>query len=147
VNSYVSLAAANEIATSRLFTTPWDASTDATRETALITATALLDRLQWNGSPIALTQSLAWPRVSDRCHPGYPLTTEVPAAIVTATVEFAIHLLTAGEHAGAPVMHRMLGDSVAKYFPTIADEYPKHVRRLIEPHLRAPSANVAEVRI
>ena len=66
--------------------------------------------------------------------------------MVTATVELAIHLLAAGEHAGAPVMQRMLGDSMTMYFPTIADELPKHVRRLIEPYLRASSANVAEVR-
>ncbi|MGJ3626378.1 hypothetical protein AB5I41_04605 [Sphingomonas sp. MMS24-JH45] len=53
--------------------------------------------------------------------------------------------MTQGQLSGAPVMQRMLGDSLTMFFPTIADELPKHVRRLIEPHLRASSANVAEV--
>lgn len=145
-NSFVSLADANVIADTRLFAGPWDAATDATRERALVTATSLLDRLQWQGRPIALTQALAWPRVHDRCPPGYPLTADIPAAIVSATVELAIHLLATGEHAGSPVQQRMLGDSLAMYFPTVADEFPKHVRRAIEPYLSASSANVAEVR-
>lgn len=145
-NSYVSLADANTIASTRLFTAPWDAATDATRERALATATSLLDRLQWQGRVLAPTQPLAWPRVAQHAAPGYPLTAEIPSAIVGATVDLAIHLLTAGEHAGAPVQQRMLGDSLVMYFPTIADEFPKHVRRAIEPYLEASSANVAQVR-
>lgn len=145
VNTYVSLADANAIAGARLFTAAWDATTDATRAKALATATALLDRRRWQGRPLAPAQALAWPRVPERCPAGYPLATDVPDAILTATVELAIHLLGTGEHAGAPVMQRMLGDSLTMYFPTIADEYPKHIRRLIEPLLRASSANVAEV--
>lgn len=146
VNSYVTLAEADEIAAARLFSTPWDTAADTTREKALITATALLNRMQWQGRPVAPSQPLAFPRVADLAPPGYPLTTDIPPAIPTATVELAIHLLTTGGHAGSPVMQRMLGDSMTMYFPTIADEFPKHVRRLIEPYLRASSANVAEVR-
>ena len=145
VNSYVTLAEANAIADTRLFVGSWGAATDDTRERALITATALLDRLQWKGRPLAATQPLAWPRVTDACPYGYPLTTDIPKGITAATVELAIHLLSAGEFAGAPVQQRMLGDSMVMYFPTVTDEFPKHVRRAIEPHLRASSANVAEV--
>jgi uncharacterized protein involved in response to NO len=145
-NSYVSLDDANVIAATRLFASAWTRAEGATRLQALITATSLLDRMGWQGRPIAPTQPLAFPRVATGCPPGYPLSTETPTAIIIATVELAIHLLTTGALSSAPIMQRMLGDSMVLYFPTIADELPKHVRRLIEPHLRSSSANVAEVR-
>lgn len=145
VNSYASLAEAQGIAATRLFAAAWNGAAEQTQSQALITATALLDRMRWHGRALAPTQPLAWPRVPDRCPHGYPLAAATPPAIVTACVELAIHLLTQGALSSAPVMQRMLGDSMTMYFPTIADELPKHVRRLIEPHLLASSANVAEV--
>ncbi len=145
-NSYASLDDADALATSRLFSALWIAATDNTRAQALITATALLDRMRWQGRKLAPTQALAWPRVPDRCPSGYPLNLPVPGEIVTATVELAIHLLATGKLPGGPaIQQQMLGDAMTMYFPTIADELPKHVRRLIEPYLRMSSANVAEV--
>jgi hypothetical protein len=146
-DSYVSLEAANALAAQRLFAGAWDAATDETRAQALITATALLDRLQWQGRPLARTQPLAWPRVAESCPEGYPLTVETPPEIATATVEWAIHLLNAGAMPGRPaIMQEMVGASMVMHFAHIADELPKHVRRLIEPFLRSSSANIAEVR-
>lgn len=146
-NAYVSLSAAEAIADTRLFAEPWTAATDATKARSIITATTLLDRLQWQGRKLAPTQPLAWPRVADRAPLGYPLSTETPDAIATASVELAIHLLATGSLGGGPaIMQRMLGDSMEMFYPVIADELPKHVRRLIEPFLCASSANVAEVR-
>lgn len=145
VTSYASLADANAIADARLFASAWNAATDDTRAKALATATALLDRLRWQGRPTAATQFIAWPRVPDRCPHGFPMIAPTPRSIIVACVELAIHLLTQGQLPAAPVQSRMLGDSMTMYFPTIADELPKHVRRLIEPHLRVSSANVAEV--
>ncbi len=145
-NSYVSLDDANALAASRLFSTPWSGATDDTRSRALITATALLDRLRWQGRKLAPTQALAFPRVPDRCPTGYPLNVSVPGEIITATVEFAIALLGAGKLPGGPaVQQQMLGDAMTMYYPSIADDLPRHVRKLIEPHLRASSAHVAEV--
>lgn len=145
VNSYVSLSEAQGIAATRLFASAWNGASEQTQSQGLITATALLDRMRWQGRALAPTQPLAWPRVPDRSPQGYPLAPATPPGIVTACVELAIHLLTQGALPSAPVMQRMLGDSMTMYFPTIADELPKHVRRLIEPHLLASSANVAEV--
>ena len=146
-NSYVNLGTANEIAAQRLHNVAWVAANDDARARAVITATALLNRLRWQGRPIAPTQPLAWPRVAERCPPGCPLSVETPPAIVTVTVELAIHLLGTGEPSGAPVQQRVPGDSLVMYFPTIADEFPKHVRGLIEPFLVVSSANVAEIRL
>jgi hypothetical protein len=146
-NSYVSLDAANALASERLFAGAWAAATADTRAQALMTATALLERMQWEGRPLAPTQALAWPRVADRCPDGYPLTADIPAPIAAATVELAIYLLGQAEMPGGPaIMQRMLGDSMVMHFAHVADELPKHVRRLIEPFLRSSSANVAEVR-
>lgn len=144
-NSYVRLDDADAIASTRLFASAWTSATGRTQAQALMTATALLDRMRWQGRPVAPTQTLSWPRVPERCPHGFPMQTATPTAIVTACVELAMHLLSQGQLSGAPVMQRMLGDSMTMYFPTIADELPKHVRRLIEPHLKVSSANVAEV--
>jgi hypothetical protein len=101
--------------------------------------------MRWQGRKLAPTQPLAWPRVADRWPTDFTFDTSIPPEIPTATAELAIHLLTTGQLANAPVQMRQLGDAMTMYFPTIADELPKHVRRLIEPHLRVSSANVAEV--
>ena len=145
VDSYVTLADADTLAGKRLFANVWTSATGVTRCQALQTATALLDRMHWRGSPLALTQPLAWPRVDDRCPRGSPLSVAVPTEIIAACVELAIHLIGAGQIATPHIQTRMLGDSMTINFPTIADELPKHIRRLIEPHLRVPSANVAEI--
>ncbi|MCP3731809.1 hypothetical protein M9978_15395 [Sphingomonas sp. MG17] len=146
-NSYVTIEAANALAGERLFASAWNAASGDARAQALMTATALLDRLQWQGRKAVSSQPLAWPRIDDRCSEGYPLATEIPAPIAAATVELAIHLLATGELPGGPaIMQRMLGDSMVMHFAHVADELPKHVRRLIEPFLRSSSANIAEVR-
>ncbi len=146
-NSYLSLADAQAIAATRLFTQAWDNASPCTKEQAIITATALLDRMGWQGRKLAPTQPIAWPRVAEGAPQGYPLTTETPEPIKTASVELAIHLLSTGSLGStAAIMQQMLGDAMVMYYQHIADELPKHVRRLIEPYLRASSANVAEVR-
>lgn len=146
-NAYLSLPDAQAIADARLFAETWNGATPATQARALITATALLDRMQWQGRKLAPTQPLAWPRVADRAPLGYPIATEIPDAIETASVELAIYLLATGSLGGGPaLMQRMLGDTMEMFYQHIADELPKHIRRLIEPHLRTSSAHVAEVR-
>jgi hypothetical protein len=144
-NAYLSLEDASAIAATMLFADAWNAATDLARTKALITATSLLDRMRWQGKPLAPTQSLAWPRIPEHAVPGYPLATETPPAIAKASVELAAYLLQTGAPSAKPVQQQMLGDSMVMYFPTISDEFPKHVRRLIEPYLRVHSANVAEV--
>lgn len=147
INSYASVEEAGDLAASRLFASAWAAASDSARMQALVTSTALLDRLGWQGRPLAPTQPLAWPRVADGCPHGFPLTTETPPAIIAATIELALYLLSTGELPGGPAVQlRMLGDGMITNFAHVADELPKHVRRLIEPFLRSSSANVAEVR-
>lgn len=146
VNSYVTLAEAHEIAESRLFSQPWTGATEIAQVQSIITATALLNRMRWQGRTAAAGQPLAWPRVPERTFAGTAIAADIIPPIKAATVELAIHLLTTGEYGGgAPLMSRMLGDSMVMYHNHVSDEFPKHVRRLIEPYLSASSANVAEV--
>ena len=119
MNSHITLAAADALAAERLFTEAWHAATPERRAAALCTATAILDRLKW------------------RCKDAAPL--------ATACAELAFHLLTQAAHPGAPVQMRQLGDSLTMYFPSVADELPKHVRRLIEPFLIVGSTHSSEL--
>ena len=79
-NSYVTVAAANGYLEGRLYTEPWfgihaleetELVSVATRETALIWATSLLDtQVRWYGTPTTLTQALAWPMTGQLDHLG-----------------------------------------------------------------------------
>jgi hypothetical protein len=144
-DTYVSLADATAYAADRLFGDAFTNATPTRQVQALRTATSLLDRLRWQGRPQAATQPLAWPRVLYNTPPGYPLVAPIPTAIEHATTEWAITLLQTNSLPGPHVKTAMLGDVMTTYFPTIADDIPRHVHRLIDPFLRAASANVAEV--
>lgn len=148
-NSYISVEDAGELAEQRLTAAAW-AATDATMcARALIHATALLDRMKWQGQPATTTQPLAWPRKgvipNDRRTLGLFASPTTPPALAIATAELAFHLLANPEPADLRVQMRQIGPAMEMYFPDTPDEIPVHVRRLIEPFLRTPSAYTAEV--
>jgi len=63
-NSYLTVAEADAYFTTRLFSTNWTTATTATKETALIMATRLMDSMwQWEGAVTDDVQALLWPRV------------------------------------------------------------------------------------
>ena len=132
--TYISFADADAIAADRLNAAEWRAAVaahDASDGTvpvecrrALITATATLDRMPWEGSPTA---------------------NGIPAALAIACAELAFHLLTPEDQPRRNVQMSMVGQSMETYFPEVADELPMHVRRLIEPFLRVRSKHSAEL--
>ena len=143
---YISLADAEALASKRLHAIAWRAAAADTKPIALATAAAVLDQLKWAGTPVDSAQALAWPRRSVRDYSGRLLPQDtIPAAVATACAELAFHLIGNPQPAGNPVQMRQLGDSLVMYFPTVADELPRHVRRLIEPYLRVRSAHAAEL--
>jgi len=81
----------------QLNTTAWDAADSTTRSKALVTATQILDKQRWVGTPtdVATPQPLAWPRtgVSD-CEGTAVPSDEVPLGIVNAAYELAGAILT-----------------------------------------------------
>lgn len=95
-NSYISVADATEYLESRLYTDAWDNATDIDRATALIMATRAIDRLTLVGRPVDTEQPLAFPRVIRSVYGGDETQTDVPDAVVQATIEEALALLDRG---------------------------------------------------
>ena len=96
-NSYLSVDDANAYLLDRLDVAEWLASSDDAKSQALITATRVLDSLDWTGCVIDENQALAFPRVGSYKDPkiGYvvQLGNTVPRRITEATADLAYHLL------------------------------------------------------
>jgi hypothetical protein len=94
----VTRAEANTYFLDRLDASSWNAATDPAKDQALITATLLLDNQHYTGYMVVNTQALAFPRVGEYFDPrvGSVVIFEsdvVPARILTANFELALHLL------------------------------------------------------
>jgi hypothetical protein len=143
--TYVSYATANALAADRLNSREWcaavadfeagldpeatgDPGVPALCRQALTTAAATLSRMPW-------ASDLALPLAAD----------SIPPALATACAELAFFLLTAESRRRRNVQMSMVGQSMETYFPQVADELPKHVRRLVEPFLRVRSTHCAEL--
>ena len=100
VDSYVSVAEADAHFGTRLNSSLWTSASNGTKESALITATRLIDeRFNWIGIAVSDSQLLGFPRIGSFFDPliGYDIQfsdDETPRRVVTATFELALHLLT-----------------------------------------------------
>jgi len=96
-NSYVSLEEALIYFLDRIDVDAWTAASDTQKSQALVTATSILDGIDWTGAAISETQALAFPRSGTYYDPkigaDVTLSTIVPARIVRAACELAYHLL------------------------------------------------------
>jgi hypothetical protein len=96
-NSYADLTDANTYFADRLDVAAWEAASDAEKEKALVTATVMLDEMNWTGTVVSDTQVLAFPRYGTYFDPrlGAEVVLEeiVPARVEKATYELAYHLL------------------------------------------------------
>jgi hypothetical protein len=97
-NSYVTVEEANAYFSDRLDVAAWSESNDPERSKALITATQILDSLEWAGVAVSDSQSLAFPREGSYFDPrlGSDISlssTKAVTRINTATFELAYHLL------------------------------------------------------
>lgn len=61
-NSYVSLEEADLYFIDRIDVAAWQSASDLQKNQALITATGILDNLNWTGIAVSATQPLAFPR-------------------------------------------------------------------------------------
>lgn len=98
VNSYASVADANTYFEDRLDVAAWSDATDTNKSMAMVTATSLLDNLDWIGSVADSTQSLAHPRIGMYNDPRLGITIDladvgIDRRVVTACYELAYHLL------------------------------------------------------
>lgn len=97
-NSYATVSEANAYFDDRLDVAAWLESNDTQKAQALVTATAMLDDLNWIGSAVSELQALAFPRRGMYFDPrlGTDVVlneTSVPARIVRGCFELAYHLL------------------------------------------------------
>jgi len=97
VNSYVDVAEADVYFNDRLDAAAWSDESDSTqKEKALITATHMLNDLEWSGVAVSVDQSLAFPRNGCYFDPRLGVHTSMnpnPKRIEVATFELAYHLL------------------------------------------------------
>ena len=94
-NSYLSVAAADDLADDYLGTLAWTAAATTTddKSRALIMATRYLDQLEWLGSRASTTQALAWPRSGAACGEWSFEDDEIPVPIKQGCFDLAEALL------------------------------------------------------
>jgi len=95
-NSYLTVAAADDLANLYLGTLNWASATTDNKGRALIMATRYLDELTWIGSKASTTQSLLWPRTDAECGDWSFTNAEIPQPIKQATFDLAEYLLGDG---------------------------------------------------
>lgn len=96
-NSYIDVSYADTYLDGLLNTSAWSSADAATKARAVITATAVLDRLQFAGGRSTTTQALQWPRYETYDRDGWPFDSdEIPVAVKNATALLALELVKAG---------------------------------------------------
>lgn len=99
VTSYVDVTTATAYLGDRLDSGVWDSASTKERASALVSATRILDQLEWVGCVANDDQSLAFPRLGTYYDNrlGYNVSlqgTEIPQRIKDAICELALHLLS-----------------------------------------------------
>lgn len=96
-NAYCDASRAQLYFDTRLNTAAWDAAIAATRDKALMAATARLEQERYVGYKASSAQALAWPRqyVEDKDGSLYA-SSAMPTPVVAAVCELALHLLNGG---------------------------------------------------
>lgn len=105
-NSYCTLAEANTYNSERLNTAVWDAADNATKNTALVMATRLLDSMFiWAEWSTTVEQALQWPRTGMLSANGlYEIGPyEIPRELKWAEAEFARQLIASDSTANSDI--------------------------------------------
>lgn len=95
-NSYLTVAAADDLANLYLGTLNWASAATDNKGRALIMATRYLDELGYIGTKASTTQALAWPRKEASCGDWNFTSSEIPQPIKQATFDLAEYLLGTG---------------------------------------------------
>lgn len=138
-NSYATVSEADSYFEDRLDVAAWTNANATQKAQALITATTLLNDLNWIGIAVSDSQTLAFPRTGVYFDPrlGMDIVLDeltVPTRIITATYELAYHLLNNDgllDDTGQ-VENLSIGSiNLQNLLP--ANKIPSHVKRLIKP--------------
>jgi hypothetical protein len=96
-NSYLTVAAADDLANLYLGTLNWAAASTDNKGRALIMASRYLDELSYVGTKASSSQSLLWPRTEAECGDWIFTSSEIPQPIKQATFDLAEYLLGDGD--------------------------------------------------
>lgn len=121
-NSYLTVAAADDLADDYLGTLKWTTASADNKGRALIMATRYLDQLQWVGSRASTTQALAWPRADAVCGEWSFANTVIPEPIKQACFDLAEALLA------TPTLLSTAGAGNAELIPGIPNASLKSAR-------------------
>jgi len=154
INSFVTVTEAEEYFYDRLNQSSWDSATDETVERALVTATGILNDLDWGGEAVPTTSyPLSWPRditYWDSKSGGYDTLEDdrsttsfgtIPEDIKKATYELALHLIKnmstiEDQSSGSPRLKDLTVGSVSLTFDLGSGlsnfkQLPDQIQRLI----------------
>lgn len=137
-NSYATVAEANTYFEDRIDVAAWTSASEAQKSQSLVTATLMLDDLDWIGVAVSDSQTLAFPRVGVYFDPRLGMDVElentIPSRITTATYELAYHLLNNDgllDDTGS-VKDLKVGNIDLNYVK-LANRIPNIVKRLVKP--------------
>ena len=147
-NSYVTVSEADEFFADRLDVAAWTSADAIQKAQALVTASAALDGMDWTGTAVSESQTLAFPRNGSYFDPrlGFEITldsTKVPDRMIIATYELAYHFLNNDgllDNTGR-VSDLSIG-SISLSNVKAPETIPYSVKRYIKPLLRTGGKNM-----
>ena len=147
VNSYATVAEADSYFADRLDVAAWSEASELQKGQSLVTATSILDGLNWIGFAVSDSQALAFPRVGSYFDPrlgmDVAMTSSVPTRVITATYELAYHLLNNDgilDDSGS-VVDLQVGAISLKTISS-PNKVPQNVNRFIKPLLVNSGTNI-----
>lgn len=139
VNSYATVAEADSYFEDRLDVAAWTSATATQKAQALVTATSLLDNLDWVGVAVSDSQTLAFPRTGTYFDPKLGMevelsSTTVPNRIYTGCIELAYHFLNNdGLLDDTGSVENLTIGSITLSNVVSANKIPSSIKRLIMP--------------
>lgn len=146
VNSYVTVAEADAYFDNKLDVAAWTEASPEDKGRALMTATSMLDGLNWIGVAVSDSQALSFPRSGNYFDPRIGLEvvlneTAAPPRIINATYEQAYHILNNdGLLDDTGTVKDLSVGSINLSGVRAPSKFPATVDRLIKP-LRQNSSN------
>lgn len=141
-NAYLTRAEADAYFETRLHVSKWTSATNATKDAAIVWATAIMERaFEWQGSIVKQEQALSWPRYGIYDRNGRVIDHDtVPANIKHACAEFAFSLIQIDRTKEYKWLGLGLGDVLIGSIRTVVnrenvfDLVPKHVVQMVVDH-------------
>jgi len=149
-NSYILQADATTYFSLRIGSDAWTAATTGTKDSALVTATRMLDRMVWTGEKTAADQDLEFPRTGLTDKDGNEVASDaIPQEILDATCELALILIVNASAAdvtstASNIKKLQAGSAMIEYFKgsSPGTPFPPVIMQLIAVFLRSSAGTV-----